>query len=211
MCGKPCSPGIAEPMNLFLVLLCFHAQLLLYLLSCFCLKPQVFSLFPAGEEWASSNGTELLLGLNHNTSLNCIPQISFCAAAFQHTRTESWAARGNSVLPLVLKSSFTTYPVYRADCYFLLSANCHRLWWSIYIFKTTPKMHCEIVAWGFWGQKWSIIWHILYFSAQPNYITVSHFKKITTVHREKKGKELYGETLIFKSNIKGNGNQPVDF
>lgn len=185
-----------EGMNLFFILLCLHAQLWLYLLSCFCLKPQAFSLFPAGEEWARSNGTELLLGLNHRTSLNFIPQISFSSAGFQHRRTESWAASGNFAFPLVLKSSFTTYPVCRADCYFLLSANCHRLWWSIYIFKTTPKMYCERVAWGFRGQKWSIIWYILYFSAQPNYITASHFKKSLQFTERKKGRNYIRKPLF---------------
>lgn len=99
------------------------------------------------------------------------------------------------------------HPIYRADCYFFLSANCHRLWWSIYIFRNTHKCPAKYLPEDSEAKSdQSFDRYCIFLHNQ----IILLFLKLTTIYWEKK-KELNEEIFVFQSSTEGNCNPPVDF
>lgn len=151
------------------------------------------------------------MGLSDNTSLNCTPQISFSAAAFQHRRAESWAARGNFAFPSVLKPSFTTDPeLIVISSYLLIATDCDDLFIS-----SKPLLKCtakELPEDSEAKSDQSFGAHCIFLHKQIIFLFLifkNHYSSQRT--KKKKRKNYMKKPLFFKSNIKGSSNHPADF
>lgn len=200
-----------EEVKLFLLLLCLYAQLFHYLLRCFHIKFSRFYSFLLGK-----NGPAVM-GLSDNTSLNCTSQISFSAAAFQHRRAESWAARGNFVFPSVLKPNFTTdhsiYIQYTEliviSSYLLIATDCGDLFIS-----SKPLLKCtakELPEDSEAKSDQSFGAYCIFLHKQIIFLFLILKNHYSSQRENKKRRNYMRKSLFLKSNIKGSSNHPADF